>query len=165
MACDFYGSMQECVHLCVCLCPKKMNAVKPLPVWNGGPIMTVSFSMQPCKTRLHEIDYPHTWTSFVTVSLSLALVTDAALSCSFTNNIKHKYAVILHTYTVRYSAVKSWTPWQLLCLERLNKSKQNKSLLTHKKERFFYAHFRHRKGVEEKNRKRDRVGDEFIDTE
>ena len=29
--------------------------------------MTVSFSMQPCKTKPHEIDYPHTWTSFVTL--------------------------------------------------------------------------------------------------
>lgn len=29
--------------------------------------MTVSFSMQPCKTSLHEIDYLHTWTSFETI--------------------------------------------------------------------------------------------------
>lgn len=47
-ACGFYGPMQECVHLYVCLCVLKgMNAAKPLPVWNGGPIMTVSFSMHP----------------------------------------------------------------------------------------------------------------------
>lgn len=35
--------------------------------------MTVSFSMQPCKTSLHEIDYLHTWTSFETIFPSLPL--------------------------------------------------------------------------------------------
>lgn len=66
-----------CVSLCVYT--KRMNAAKPLPVWNGGPIMTVSFSMQPCKTKLHEIDYPHTWTSFVTLFFSLSSFTDSLL--------------------------------------------------------------------------------------
>lgn len=67
-------------HRNVCLCVyflKRMNAVKPLPLWNGGPIMTVSFSMQPCKTKLHEIDYPHTWTSFVTQAFLLSPATSS----------------------------------------------------------------------------------------
>lgn len=69
-----------CVCLCVCVCIlKRMNTAKPLPVWNGGPIMIVSFSMQPCKTKLHEIDYPHTWTSFVTLFFSLSPVTASLL--------------------------------------------------------------------------------------
>lgn len=57
VACDFYGPTQECVY---------MDAAESLPVWYGSPIMGVSFTTQPCKTKLHEIDYPHTWTSFVT---------------------------------------------------------------------------------------------------
>lgn len=67
-------SMGLCRNVCVsvCLCLKKNKCcAKPLPVWNGGPIMRVSFSTQPCKTKLHEIDYPHTWISFVTISPSL----------------------------------------------------------------------------------------------
>lgn len=51
------GPMQECVY---------MDAAESLPVWYGSPIIGVSFTTQPCKTKLHEIDYPHTWTSFVT---------------------------------------------------------------------------------------------------
>lgn len=41
--------------------------------------MTVSFSMQPCKTKLHEIDYPHTWTSFVTRLFLFSPVTHSML--------------------------------------------------------------------------------------
>lgn len=64
-ACDFYGRTQECVYL---------DAAESLPVWYGSPITRVSFTTQPCKTKLHEIDNPHTWTSFVApIFLSLCL--------------------------------------------------------------------------------------------
>lgn len=54
----------------MCTSEKRTDATEPLPVWYGSPIMAVSFTTQPCKTKLHEIDYPHTWTSFVTALFS-----------------------------------------------------------------------------------------------
>lgn len=38
--------------------------------------MTVSFRMQPCKTKRHAIDYAYTWTSFVTLPYSPSTVID-----------------------------------------------------------------------------------------
>lgn len=73
VACDFHGPMQECVY---------MDAVETLPVWYGSPIMEVSFTTQPCKTKLHEIDYAHTCTSFMTIfspSLPMSPALDWAL--------------------------------------------------------------------------------------
>lgn len=51
--------------------------------------MTVSFSMQPCKTKPHEIDYPHTWTSFVTLLYSRRPLVTGSLAgpCSFQQEI------------------------------------------------------------------------------
>lgn len=63
----------------VCTSEKRTDATEALPVWYGSPIMAVSFTTQPCKTKLHEIDYPRTWTSFVTALFSPALPLSPAL--------------------------------------------------------------------------------------
>lgn len=63
----------------VCTSESRMDDVEPLPVWYGSPIMALSFTTQPCKTKLHEIDYPHTWTSFVTPLFPPALLLSPAL--------------------------------------------------------------------------------------
>lgn len=62
--------------------------------------MTVPFSMQPCKTKLHEIDYPHTWTSFVTLLFWLSPVTDSLLGPVHFPPTEKINALKMHAYKV-----------------------------------------------------------------
>lgn len=99
VACGFYWPTQEW-----CTSEKRMDGAELLPVWCGSPIMALSFTTQPCKTKLHEIDYPRTWTSFVSPPFPPALPLSPALcrACLFSRRRKINAPMMLTNEAMGY---------------------------------------------------------------